>query len=162
MNPIEKLKDLFENSFLTQVEIQKILSTEHSISFAKSEELLYRTYTKAQRKAHCAKLNHEKQKRTRLGNLNPNWQGGSKINDYGYLMRDVPEWYSKSFTGSSIGVHIIVYCETHNLTEIPEGYVVHHIDLDKLNNDPSNLRLMTVSDHMKLHWELRRKENNCG
>lgn len=29
---------------------------------------------------------------------------------------------------------------------------VHHIDRDKTNNNISNLRLMTKSDHLKLHW----------
>ena len=29
---------------------------------------------------------------------------------------------------------------------------VHHIDRDKTNNNISNLRLMTKSDHVKLHW----------
>ncbi|MDD4348348.1 MAG: HNH endonuclease [Opitutales bacterium] len=31
------------------------------------------------------------------------------------------------------------------------GYVVHHIDHNKLNNHPSNLKLMRESDHLKLH-----------
>ena len=29
--------------------------------------------------------------------------------------------------------------------------VVHHIDHNKLNNNPKNLKLMTMSDHVKLH-----------
>jgi hypothetical protein len=33
----------------------------------------------------------------------------------------------------------------------PPGYVLHHIDEDKLNNDISNLQLMTNSDHRRLH-----------
>lgn len=33
--------------------------------------------------------------------------------------------------------------------------VVHHIDHNKLNNDPKNLRLMTMSDHVKLHADQR-------
>lgn len=35
--------------------------------------------------------------------------------------------------------------------DIPEGYEVHHIDGDKANNDISNLQLLTVAEHRKLH-----------
>jgi len=34
---------------------------------------------------------------------------------------------------------------------IPEGYDVHHIDLDKTHNWPINFQLMTHSDHLHLH-----------
>lgn len=32
--------------------------------------------------------------------------------------------------------------------------VVHHIDGDNTNNNPSNLKLMTQSEHAKLHGSL--------
>ena len=38
--------------------------------------------------------------------------------------------------------------------EVPEGFVVHHKDGDKLNNCILNLQLMRKSEHDKLH--------NCG
>ena len=34
---------------------------------------------------------------------------------------------------------------------IKDGYVVHHIDRDKTNNDLSNLQVMLNGDHVKLH-----------
>jgi hypothetical protein len=34
---------------------------------------------------------------------------------------------------------------------VPKGYCVHHIDHDMYNNDPSNLQLMTMSDHIRHH-----------
>ena len=40
--------------------------------------------------------------------------------------------------------------------EIPKGHHVHHIDLDKSNNDISNLQLMSEEEHIKLHGKLNR------
>ncbi len=33
-----------------------------------------------------------------------------------------------------------------------KGEIVHHIDGNKRNNDPSNLKVMTQSEHCKLHF----------
>ena len=49
--------------------------------------------------------------------------------------------------------------------EIPPGYEIHHIDVNPSNNDPSNLRCVSRSEHMKIHQELRRQKftcDNCG
>lgn len=37
------------------------------------------------------------------------------------------------------------------------GEIVHHRDHDKTNNDPSNLEVMTQSDHIRLHGPRRRR-----
>lgn len=34
---------------------------------------------------------------------------------------------------------------------IPEGYHIHHMDGDKLNNHPMNLMMMSESEHHKFH-----------
>ena len=35
--------------------------------------------------------------------------------------------------------------------DIPEGYQIHHVDLDKANNDISNLQCLTKSAHQQIH-----------
>jgi len=40
---------------------------------------------------------------------------------------------------------------THYNGPIKDGYVIHHIDENKTNNDISNLQMMTRSDHCALH-----------
>lgn len=38
--------------------------------------------------------------------------------------------------------------------KIPKGYEIHHIDFDRSNNDISNLKLVSRSEHRKIHAEL--------
>lgn len=40
-----------------------------------------------------------------------------------------------------------------NFGTIPKGYVIHHIDEDKSNNDISNLQMMTRAEHIILHHD---------
>jgi AraC-like DNA-binding protein len=62
-----------------------------------------------------------------------------------------PDWWTGLTYGNRALEHQVVYAEANNLTEIPVGHVVHHIDHDKLNNHPDNLELMTRKDHALLH-----------
>lgn len=38
--------------------------------------------------------------------------------------------------------------------KIPKGYELHHIDLIKINNDVSNLQLVTPKEHTEIHAKL--------
>jgi hypothetical protein len=40
---------------------------------------------------------------------------------------------------------------------LKKGEIVHHKDLNKRNNSPENLMVMTQSEHAKLHAALRKK-----
>lgn len=46
----------------------------------------------------------------------------------------------------------------HYYGSIPSGYHIHHIDLNKDNNDISNLAMMKEYDHLKLHSSLMTDE----
>lgn len=41
--------------------------------------------------------------------------------------------------------------------ELQEGYAIHHIDMDKSNNNPSNLIVISHGKHRELHAEKTRK-----
>lgn len=48
--------------------------------------------------------------------------------------------------------HDLIWCtQPENLNYIPKGFVIHHIDGNKLNNNPNNLFLISRSDHARLH-----------
>ena len=52
--------------------------------------------------------------------------------------------------------HRVVAEQTLGRPLVP-GEIVHHIDGDKLNNDPANLAVMTQSEHIREHepWRAR-------
>ena len=67
---------------------------------------------------------------------------------------------SHPLTGKRIKVqeHVMIWLLNQGLwqrgtTEVENGYVIHHVDFNPRNNDPSNLALLTYADHNKLHWE---------
>lgn len=74
-------------------------------------------------------------------------RGNSKRNDYRrYIKIGEPnEWelYAKHVWESANG-------------PLPDGFVIHHIDGDKLNDSPKNLQAMTRSEHIKIHRPSRR------
>ena len=106
-------------------------------------------------RARCSRLN----RLHKTGTKNPmygkckeehhNYIGG-KITTQGYRQIKAPEWYQGSTDCGQALEHLIVYCDNNRLFKIPEGYVVHHIDEDKLNNSIDNLEMMTRSDHSEL------------
>uniref|UniRef100_UPI003986D1D8 HNH endonuclease signature motif containing protein n=1 Tax=Mycobacteroides chelonae TaxID=1774 RepID=UPI003986D1D8 len=55
--------------------------------------------------------------------------------------------------------HIEVW-EQHHGRALPDGYQVHHIDENKLNNSPENLLAVTPTEHKRIHsgCELRNGE----
>ena len=57
-------------------------------------------------------------------------------------------------TGKEFLVHQQVW-KKNNLPIIPKGFCVHHIDGDKLNNNPRNLMLLDIGMHSSLHNKAR-------
>jgi hypothetical protein len=91
--------------------------------------------------------NAKQKLRERTGPKNPNWNGGLTVLANGYIY----------FTASpENGVHAnralhCVIAEWAFGGPIPKGFHVHHIDGNKLNNNPENLAVMSASEHAKLH-----------
>ena len=107
------------------------------------------------------------------GKANPTWKSDIKISNYGYRMIRV---LGHPFRNSSDFVfeHRLIaeqYLLTDETSVEIEGkkYLrpdldVHHKDQDKLNNDPSNLVILTKSEHKALHNRLnpRERDKNTG
>jgi len=50
-----------------------------------------------------------------------------------------------------------LYCEYHDLKEIPKGYHIHHKNKKRWDNRKENLVMLTASQHMSLHARHRVK-----
>ena len=95
------------------------------------------------------------------GDKNASFKGDTKISRFGYVLKFMPNHPRANHAGY-VYEHILVM---ENYLGRPlktpknkkEWEVCHHIDRNKTNNDISNLQLMTLSEHTKLH--LREDKN---
>jgi len=78
----------------------------------------------------------------------------TKISKRGYLMIYVP-LNNEGWTKYHHWVWRI------NYGDISKGMVIHHINMDKLDNNIDNLQMMPSREHLKLHDRLR-KRNKKG
>lgn len=105
-------------------------------------------------------------KRSKMGNKNPMFgkKGSSHHNSVedhrwnGYKTVFKPDWWTGNRKQHRIYEHIYVYCSQNNLTCLPKGFIVHHKDENIDNNNIDNLQMMSVSDHIKLHWQQRKEQ----
>lgn len=89
----------------------------------------------------------------KVGDLHHGYKG--IIDDgNGYSMCLKPDWYTGRTNSSYVFYHHIVFCQSIGITEIPKGFVIHHIDLNKKNNDISNLCMMSISAHGRIHAQI--------
>jgi hypothetical protein len=77
------------------------------------------------------------------------------ITSGGYVEIFAPRWFSGKQCAGKVYEHIVMYCENKRIRKLPEGCVVHHIDLNRLNNNPDNLCLMSIGCHVQFHRKIR-------
>lgn len=68
---------------------------------------------------------------------------------FGYKFTINSDGYYECTTVDRLMLHNLVW-ENKN-GKIPFGYQIHHIDFNKINNDISNLQLVTPEEHTKIH-----------
>lgn len=78
-----------------------------------------------------------------------------------YRYPDSPHWSDRAYFRPGIAdrqrgvlaLHQEVWRDANGGAPIPEGFHVHHKDRDPLNNDPSNLVLISAAEHREEHRE---------
>lgn len=92
--------------------------------------------------------------RKECGPLNRNWRGGRMKASFGYILAYCPGHHRANKKGYVLE-HILV-AEKKYQREIKESEIIHHIDLDRQNNDPDNLILFeNIPDHCRYHQRLK-------
>ena len=136
-----RMQDIVKEVKLENYVVQQILNDNFSEEYQnKRKSTLYS----------LSKQGQKNPMKTSTGENHPRYKG--LVDDgQGYLMVIKPEWYTGRPGSDHVFYHSVVMCEALGLTEIPKGFVVHHIDCDKHNNDISNLALVTVSGHGRIH-----------
>lgn len=61
------------------------------------------------------------------------------------------------YNGKRMCYHVALWIMTYG--EIPDGYVIHHINFDKRDNRIENLICVSSKDHRKLHSIIQRRDN---
>jgi len=88
------------------------------------------------------------------GENNPAYNGG-KYKCCGYYVLFMPDHPKRSSKNMVYEHRFVMECKLGRY--LTDEEVVHHIDEDKLNNDPSNLMLFkNQSEHMQHHANLRK------
>lgn len=89
------------------------------------------------------------------GEKSPSWKGGKTHTWSGYVQVKRKEHPHANSVGYVLE-HLIVACTKYGLEKIEPPQIIHHIDLDKRHNDPSNLSLVaTPKAHNAVHWQLQ-------
>ena len=84
------------------------------------------------------------------------WIHKSRKNKKGYVLIYNPKHHRADSNGR-VFEHIVVW-ENYYKKEIPDGYVIHHINGIKDDNRIENLKLMRSGEHTAFHNKTRRKK----
>lgn len=153
-NQIEQIRYLYEQTEKTLEDI----AAEANTTWKPVWRYIQNAYSKTQRDQRKSRTYAN----SKTGDKNPqygksgedtaHWKGGNPVADgKGYLIVPKPDWYTGRAGSKYVFQHTIIMCEALHLVGLPAGFVVHHIDGNKTNNVLSNLALMTIEAHARLH-----------
>jgi hypothetical protein len=148
----EEAFELYETTQLTLAEIAQEACVNYSWLHTKIKAKYPDEYRKARKiKNYAASKEGDKNPmKGKYAEAHHNYIGD--VSDgKGYHMRIKPDWYTGRIGCKHVFVHHIVMCEALGITEIPQGFHVHHIDENKTNNNLNNLALLEAGAHARLH-----------
>ena len=84
------------------------------------------------------------------------WNDGRLITSHGYIAVRIPAnhphaWGAEGLRGHRYAYEHVVVMVRHIGRPLASGEIVHHLNGDQTDNRLKNLRVMTQSEHMRLH-----------
>jgi hypothetical protein len=148
----EKIKELYLNSSLTMEEIGHQCNCSFKVVFSVVKKTFSKEHRLA-RKQECYRASRLGEKNPMFGKIGAEHHNfkGRCADGKGYILVLKPEWYTGRRNSKHVFEHSVVMCEALGITEIPPGFVVHHIDHNRTNNKVHNLALLTIQAHGALH-----------
>lgn len=64
---------------------------------------------------------------------------------------DSTKYKMVQFNNQRMSEHSRAMCIALNIQKIPKGFIIHHIDKNKRNNNIDNLALMSITAHNRIH-----------
>lgn len=154
-----QIKELYETTDFSINKIERIIGKRDVMGYIIDNYSKEYRETRHKELLSKQKLGDKNPMKDKYGKQRPNYKG--IISDgRGYLMILKPDWYTGRKGCKHIYYHHYVWCLEMGWTEIPKGYVIHHIDFDKTNNNINNLALMTNEAHTRLHQIIRKLQNS--
>ena len=141
---ISQVLKLYRESPVTVQDLAKQLNT----SYHNVRETLIQNMPSQEYKARQA----VRYSLSKVGNKNP-MKGKTEEQHHNYIgdCSDHKGYSTRMHKGKRTFVHQIVLMEVLGLNSWPDGWVVHHIDGDPLNNQLDNLALCTNNGHRVIH-----------
>lgn len=87
------------------------------------------------------------------------WRGGIRRTAKGYIQR-MCKTHPRADGSGYVFEHILVW-EAKTGLPVPPGFVIHHLDGNKQNNDISNLCMMKSEFHTAYHNKLKKEARKC-
>ena len=151
------------NECLTTDNINEVIAEKLNCSAYLVGDLCRRYLSIEQRKGRFSRLARQ----SKMGDKNPMFgKCGTEHHNHvpratrinGYRTVFPPCWWTGNKPKGRVYEHIYIWAESTGETELPKGHVVHHIDGNIDNNLITNLQLLTISEHIKLHWRQRKEQ----
>ena len=102
---------------------------------------------------------HGVRTKDRKGFKHPNYTNGRTKDNDGYWRITVPDYYCTDSHGR-VREHVYNFQEYHRCCMLPWGSI-HHIDENKENNMPWNLKGMTRGQHSQVHFLQGSSDRRC-
>lgn len=155
-----RIKLIYEETTLPMNKICRILR----LDYAEVLSLLHEMYSDEE----IEKRSKQEYSLSKQGDNNPTvqykkkyghsstYKGGHPVDDgngYNLVANEgvLDKSNTKAGNNTFVFEHQKVFLPSIGLHKMPKGFVIHHIDKNKKNNNLNNLALMTSSAHMKLH-----------